>query len=177
MKWRSTTILGVRRNGMTALAGDGQITVGDSIFKQKTVKLRRMRDGKVIAGYAGSAADALALFERLEAKLDEHSGNLPRASVELVKQWRMDKVLRHLDAMLIVADRDHLLLVSGTGDVIVPDGDIIAIGSGGGFAQAAAQAMMAHTELPADQIAREALLITSGICIYTNDEITVEVLQ
>jgi ATP-dependent HslUV protease, peptidase subunit HslV len=177
MKWRSTTILGVRRNGMTALAGDGQITVGDSVFKQKTVKLRRMRDGKVIAGYAGSAADALALFERLEAKLDEYSGNLQRASVELVKQWRMDKVLRHLDAMLIVADRDYLLLVSGTGDVIVPDGDIIAIGSGGGYAQAAAQAMMAHTDLPADQIAREALLIAAGICIYTNDQITVEVLQ
>lgn len=176
-KTRSTTIVAVRRDGVTAVAGDGQITVGDTIFKATTNKLRTLRDGKVLVGYAGSAADALALFERLEAKLDEYSGNLQRACVELVKQWRMDKVLRHLEAMLIVADKESLLLVSGNGDIITPDGDVIAIGSGGGFAQAAAKAMMKHTRLTADEIAREALLIAAGICIYTNENISVEVIK
>jgi len=176
-KTRSTTIVAVRRDGVTAVAGDGQITVGDTIFKATTNKLRTMRNGNVLVGYAGSAADALALFERLEAKLEEYSGNLQRACVELVKQWRMDKVLRHLEAMLIVADKESLLLVSGTGDIITPDGDVIAIGSGGGFAQAAARAMLKHTQLPADEIAREALLIAAGICIYTNENVSVEVIK
>lgn len=176
-KTRSTTIVAVRRDGVTAVAGDGQITVGDTIFKATTNKLRTMRNGNVLVGYAGSAADALALFERLEAKLEEYSGNLQRACVELVKQWRMDKVLRHLEAMLIVADKESLLLVSGNGDIITPDGDVIAIGSGGGFAQAAARAMLKHTQLPADEIAREALLIAAGICIYTNENVSVEVIK
>ena len=176
-KTRSTTIVAVRRDGVTALAGDGQITVGDTIFKAHTNKLRTMRDGKVIVGYAGSAADALALFERLEAKLEEYSGNVQRACVELVKQWRMDKVLRHLEAMLIVADRESLLLVSGNGDLITPDGDVIAIGAGGGYAQAASLAMLKHTTLTAEEIAREALLIASAICIYTNDHVSVEVVR
>ena len=157
MKTRSTTIVAVRREGVTAIAGDGQITVGDTVFKNTTVKLRRMREGKVITGYAGAAADALALYERLEAKLDEYSGNVQRAAVELVK--------------------DSLLLISGTGDVSVPDDDVIGIGAGGPYAQAAALAMLKHTEMPAPEIAREAVRIASQICIYTNDNITVEVLQ
>jgi len=176
MKVRSTTILAVRRDGVTALAGDGQITVGNTVLKSGTNKLRRMRDGKVLAGYAGAAADALALFERLEGKLDEYSGNVQRACVELVKQWRMDKALRHLDALLIIADKDTLLLVSGTGDVVTPDEGVIGIGSGGGYAQAAAITMLKHTDLPAEQIAREAVGIAAQICIFTNENITVEVL-
>jgi len=177
MKWRSTTIIAVRRDGVTALAGDGQITVGETVFKNTTIKLRRMREGKVIAGYAGAAADALALFERLEAKLDEYSGNVQRAAVELVKQWRMDRALRRLEALLVVADKENLLLISGTGDVIVPDEDVIGIGSGGPFAQAAAMAMLKHTALPAPQIAEESVRIASKICVFTNDHVTVEVLQ
>ena len=151
--------------------------MADTVFKQKTVKLRTMREGKVLAGYAGAAADALALFERLEAKLDEYSGNVQRASVELVKQWRMDRALRRLEALLIVADKDSLLLISGTGDVIVPDDDVVGIGSGGGYARAAARAMILHTDLPAEKIAEEAVRIASEICIFTNDYITVEVLK
>ncbi len=177
MKVRSTTVLAIRRNGVTALAGDGQITVGDTVLKNSTSKLRTMRDGKVLVGYAGSAADALALFERLEAKLDEYSGQVQRACIELVKQWRMDKALRHLDALLIVADRENLLLVSGTGDVVSPDDDVIGIGSGGGYAQAAARALLSHTDMSAEDISREAVRIASQICVYTNDHITVEVLK
>lgn len=177
MKSRSTTICAVRRNGQVAIAGDGQITLGDTMVKQKTVKLRTARNGQVLVGYAGAAADSLALFERLEAKLDEFSGNVQRAAVELVKQWRMDRALRRLEAMLIVADRETLLLVSGTGDIIVPDGDVLTVGSGGGYAQAAAETMLRHTEMSAEEIAREAVLVASKICIYTNDQITVEVLK
>ena len=177
MNIRSTTIVAVRRDGVIALAGDGQVTVGDTIFKHKTVKLRKMREGKVLAGYAGAAADALALFERLEGKLDEYSGNVQRASVELVKQWRMDKALRRLDALLIVADKKDLLLISGAGDLIAPDEDVIGIGSGGAMAQAAASAMLKHTDLPADKIAEEAIKIASEICVFTNDYVTVEVLK
>mgnify|MGYP000997840646 CR=1 FL=1 len=165
MKSRSTTICAVRRNGQVAIAGDGQITLGDTMVKQKTVKLRTARNGQVLVGYVGAAADSLALFERLEAKLDE------------VKQWRMDRALRRLEAMLIVADRETLLLVSGTGDIIVPDGDVLTVGSGGGYAQAAAETMLRHTEMSAEEIAREAVLVASKICIYTNDQITVEVLK
>lgn len=174
---RATTIVAVRRDGVTAMAGDGQITVGDAIFKRRAVKLRRLRDDKVLAGYAGAAADSLALFERLEAKLDEYSGNVQRAAVELVKQWRTDRALRHLEALLIVADRDNLLLVSGAGDLIVPDEDVIGIGSGGGYALAAARALLRHTDLPADVIAKEAVKIASEICVFTDDHITVEVLK
>jgi ATP-dependent HslUV protease, peptidase subunit HslV len=177
MKVRSTTIIAVRRDGVTALAGDGQITVGEIVSKNTTVKLRRMRDGKVLTGYAGAAADALALYERLEAKLDEYSGNVQRAAVELVKQWRMDKALRRLEALLVVADKDNLLLISGTGDVIVPDEDVLGIGSGGPYAHAAAMAMLRHTDMGAAEIAEEAVRIASTLCIYTNDRITVEVLK
>lgn len=177
MKVRSTTVLAVRRDGITALAADGQISVGPTILKATTSKLRTMRNGSILVGYAGSAADALALFERLEGKLDEYSGNVQRACVELVKQWRMDKALRHLDALIVVADRENMLLVSGTGDVVTPDESVIGIGSGGPYAQAAATAMLRHTDMTAEQIAREAVAIAAEICIYTNDRITVEVLK
>ncbi|MFO7946683.1 MAG: ATP-dependent protease subunit HslV [Armatimonadota bacterium] len=174
---RSTTIVAVRRGEQLALAGDGQVTIDDNIFKNSAVKLRRMYDDRVLAGYAGSAADALALFERLEGKIDEYSGNLPRACLELVKQWRTDKLLRQLQALLIVGDAENLLLISGTGDLLVPDEDVIAIGSGGPMANAAATALLKHTDLPAEEIAREAVRIASTLCIYTNDQISTEVLS
>jgi ATP-dependent HslUV protease subunit HslV len=177
MKTRSTTILAVRRNGVTAFAGDGQVTVGDTIFKHTANKLRVMRDGKVLAGYAGSAADALALFERLEAKLDEYSGNLSRAVVETAKLWRTDKVLRRLEAYLVVADHEHLFLISGNGDIITPDADVLAIGSGGPMAQAAAMALLRHSELSAEEIVRESLKVASELCLYTNSNINVEVVK
>ena len=173
---RHTTVLALKRGNKVVLAGDGQVSIGDTTFKHKANKLRRMRDGKVLAGYAGSAADALALFERLEAKLDEYSGNLSRACVELVKLWRTDKVLRQLDAVLIVADKDSMLLVTGTGDLLTPDEEIIAIGSGGGYARAAAEALLKHTDLSLEQVAEEAMLIAAKICVFTNDQITLEVL-
>ena len=177
MKTRSTTILAVRRDGVTAFAGDGQVTVGDTIFKHTANKLRVMRDGKVVVGYAGSAADALALFERLEAKLDEYSGNLSRAVVETAKLWRTDKVLRRLEAYLIVADHENMFLISGNGDIITPDADVIAIGSGGPMAQAAAVALMRHSDLPAQKLAEEALKIAAELCLYTNNHITVEIVK
>ena len=177
MTIRSTTIIAVRRGGETAVAGDGQVSIEDTIFKSTASKLRMMRDGKVLVGYAGAAADALALFERLESKLDEYSGNVQRAAVELAKQWRTDKVLRQLQALMIVADKENLMLVSGTGDIIVPDEDVIGIGSGGGYAQAAAQAMLKYTDMSAPEIAQEAVRIAAGICVYTNDNITVEVVK
>ncbi len=174
---RSTTVLAIRRDNKLVMAGDGQVSIGDTAFKHKAVKLRRMRDNNVIAGYAGSAADALALFERLEAKLDEYSGNLPKACVQLVKQWRTDEVLRQLEAVLVVGDRDHLLLVTGTGDLLTPDNEIIGIGSGGGYARAAAMALLAHTKMPLEKVVEEAMRITADICVWTNDSITVEVLE
>jgi len=174
---RSTTILAFKKDGKVVLAGDGQVTIGDTTFKHNAHKLRRMRDGKILAGYAGAAADALALFERLEAKLDEYSGNLERACVELVKLWRTDRVLRQLEAILLVVDKDRMFLVTGTGDLMTPDEDLVAIGSGGGYARAAAEALLKHTDLPAEEIAREAMRIAAGICIYTNDRVTVEVLE
>jgi len=158
------------------MAADGQVSIGETVFKNRAAKLRRMYNDAVVAGYAGAAADAMALFERLEGKLDEFSGNLARASLELVKQWRMDRALRQLQALLIVADEKNLLLVSGTGDLLVPDDDVIGIGSGGAYAQAAALALLAHTEMSAEEIAKEAVRIASRICVYTNDQITVEVL-
>lgn len=174
---RSTTILALKRDGKVVLAGDGQVSIGETVFKHNANKLRRMRDGKILAGYAGAAADALALFERLEAKLDEYSGNLPRACVELVKLWRTDKVLRQLEAILIVADTENLLLVTGTGDLMSPDEDLVAIGSGGGYARAAAEALLKNTDMSLEDVAREAMRIAASICIYTNDHITIEVLE
>lgn len=176
-KARGTTVVAVRRDGQLAMAGDGQVTVGDTILKKTSEKVRRMKGDRVLAGYAGTAADAMALFEKLEARLEEYAGNLPRACVELVKDWRTDRVLRRLEAMLLVGDANHLFFVSGTGDLVRPDEDVVAIGSGGGFALAAARMLHRHTDLPAGEIARLALLAAAEICIYTNDHITLEVLE
>jgi len=156
------------------MAGDGQVTVGTTVMKHSAAKVRRLYDGKIIAGFAGSAADAFALFARFEAKLDEYRGNLERSVVELAKDWRLDKYLRQLQALLIVANNERSYLISGTGDLIQPDDGLLAIGSGGPYALAAARALVAHTEMSAAQIAEEALRIASTICIYTNDHITVE---
>ncbi len=171
-KVRSTTVVGVRRKGRVVLAGDGQVSIGDSIVKSTARKVRPLSDGSILAGFAGSAADGIALFEKLEAKLKEYNQNLTRAAVELAKDWRMDKVLRRLEALLLVSDGEHIYLISGTGDVLEPDGDVVAIGSGGNYAVAAARALLAHTDLDARAVAEEALRIASDICIYTNDEIT-----
>jgi len=173
----STTVIGVRRKGLTVLAADGQVTVNNAVMKENAKKLRRLFKDQVIAGFAGGVADAFALFEKFEIKLDEYRGNLLRAAVELAKDWRTDKYLRRLEALLIVASKEHLLVVSGNGDVIEPDGDVIAIGSGGNFALAAAKALMKHTKLDAEQIARESLEIASQICIHTNSNIQVEKLE
>jgi ATP-dependent HslUV protease, peptidase subunit HslV len=172
----ATTVLCVRRDGQVAIAGDGQVTVGNTVMKHGAAKVRRLYHGKVISGFAGSAADAFALFSRFEAKLEEYNGNLDRSVVELAKDWRMDKYLRQLQAMLVVANAEKAYLLSGTGDLIQPDDGLLAIGSGGPFALAAARALMKHTTLGAAQIAEEALRTASSICIYTNDNITVEVL-
>jgi ATP-dependent HslUV protease subunit HslV len=165
---RSTTVLAVRRNGKVALGGDGQVTMGNTVVKGTARKIRRLQDGKIIAGFAGSAADGITLFEKLEARLKEHNGNLMRAAVELAKDWRTDRVLRRLEALLLVADKERTLLLSGTGDVIEPDGDAASIGSGGPFALAAARALLGSTELSAREIAERALTIAGDICIYTN---------
>ncbi len=172
-----TTILAVRRDGKVAIGGDGQVTQGEVVVKHTAQKVRLLRDGTVIAGYSGAAADALALMERLEGKLEEFSGNLPRAAYELVKQWRTDRILRHLEAMIVVADREHMLLISGRGDLIRPDDDVLGLGSGGPYAEAAARALLAHTALDAEQICREALKIAARLCVYTNDNITVHTLE
>jgi len=169
---RATTIVAVRRDGKTAVAGDGQVSIDDTIVKASAQKVREMRDGDVVAGYAGAAADALALFERLEEKLDEYNGNLPRAALELAKQWRTDRVLRQLEALLLVADEDHIFLISGNGDLIVPDDDVMAIGSGGSYATAAAKALLRNTEMSAREIAEASLRIASEVCVFTNDRIT-----
>ena len=171
---RATTVLAIRRDGKTAIAADGQVTLGDTVVKQGAKKLRRLSDGKVVAGFAGSTADAQALFVRFEAKLQEFRGNLERAAVELAKDWRTDRALRRLDALLVVADKDHILLVSGNGDLIEPDDGLLAIGSGGPFALAAARALMQHTTLSASSIAEEAMRVAAGICVYTNDRILLE---
>ncbi len=172
--FRSTTILGVRTRGTIAIGGDGQVTFGDMALKQKAVKVRRFEQetGEVLGGFAGAAADALTLFDKFEKKLDEFGGDLQRAVVELAKDWRTDKYLRHLDALLALMDKKSSFIVSGDGNVIEPDGPIIAIGSGGGFAQAAATAFLKSTKLPAKQIVEKALKIASDLCIYTNDSIT-----
>lgn len=174
---RATTIVCVHRDGKVAMAGDGQVTVGGSIMKHTARKVRTMADGKVLAGFAGSVADAFTLFERFEAKLEQYKANLPRAAMEFARDWRTDKFLRRLEAMLMVTDREHLLVVSGGGEVIEPDSKAAGIGSGGDIALAAARAMLEHTALPPADIAREAIRIASEICIYTNQNIIVETLE
>jgi ATP-dependent HslUV protease subunit HslV len=171
-----TTVLMVRRGAQVALAADGQVTLGDTVVKSSARKVRRLYEGRVLAGFAGSTADAFALFARFEEKLSESQGNLKKASVELAREWRTDKALRHLEAALIVADENECFFVSGQGDVIEPDEGLIAIGSGGAYAMAAAKALLEATELPAPRIAEDALRIASEICIYTNSTITVETL-
>ena len=172
-----TTVIGLRRNGISVMAGDGQVSFGDAIVKHNARKLRKIYKDQVLTGFAGSVADAFALFEKFEGKLDEYHGNLLRASVELAKEWRTDKYLRRLEAMLIVASKDQILLLSGNGDVLEPDGDVIAIGSGANYALAAARAMMAHTDMSAREIAEEAMKIAASICVHTNDNIQIEVLE
>ena len=171
-----TTILSVRRGNKVVVAGDGQVTFGQTIMKANARKVRRLGDGKVIAGFAGATADALTLFERLEAKLDAHPGQLARACVELAKDWRTDRYLRRLEAMMAVADATTSLILSGTGDVLEPDDGLIGIGSGGPFALAAAKALIAKTKLDDEQVAREAMAIASDICIYTNTNVTIELI-
>jgi ATP-dependent HslUV protease subunit HslV len=171
---RSTTILAVRTNGGTAVGGDGQVTLGQVVMKSDAHKVRRLYGGKVVAGFAGAAADAFALLERFEAKLKDFQGNVPRAATELAKDWRMDRMLRRLEAMLVAADRDNLLLVSGTGDVIQPTDGVAAIGSGGPYALSAARALLKHTELTAVQVVRASLEIAADLCIYTNRNIEIE---
>ncbi|MCK4620753.1 MAG: ATP-dependent protease subunit HslV [Desulfuromonadales bacterium] len=175
--FKGTTICCVRRGAEVALAGDGQVSLGNTVMKHGARKIRWLHQDQVLAGFAGSTADAFTLFEKFETKLQEFHGNLPRAAVALAKDWRTDRVLRRLEALLIVADKDVSLVISGAGDVIEPDDGVTAIGSGGSFAQAAARAMLAHSELDAEKIATEALRIASEICIYTNDNIAVEVLK
>jgi ATP-dependent HslUV protease subunit HslV len=174
---RATTILAVRQGGTVTLAGDGQVTVGDMVMKHHARKIRRLLNGRVLAGFAGSTADALALFDKFEAMLERYQGNLRRAAVELTKEWRTDKYLRRLEAMLLVADREQLLVLTGDGDVIEPDDGVAAIGSGGAYAQAAARALVRHTALSAAEVARAAMEIASAMCIYTNEQIVLYTLD
>ena len=171
---KSTTILCIRRNGSLVMGGDGQVTMGESVIKHKAKKIRRLYNDKVLAGFAGSTADALSLFSRFEQKLDEYHGNLSRAVVELAKDWRTDRALRHLEALLIVADKKATYLVSGNGDVIEPDDGIVAIGSGGPYAVSAARALTKHTKMTAREIVEEAMRIAGQICIFTNEQSTIE---
>jgi len=171
---RSTTVLCVRRDNKVVMAGDGQVTLGESVIKHGAKKIRRLYQDKILAGFAGSTADAFTLFSRFEAKLEQYHGNLGRGAVELAKDWRTDKYLRHLEALLLVSDKETTFLLSGQGDVIEPDTGIAAIGSGGPFAQAAAQALADHTQLSPREIAEEAMKIAGRMCIYTNDKITIE---
>jgi ATP-dependent HslUV protease subunit HslV len=174
VEWQHTTVIAVRRAGTVAVASDGQVTLGNTVMKQGAAKVRRLADGRVVAGFAGSVADALALFTRFEGKLEEHGHNLERAAVELAREWRTDRALRHLEALLIAADRSTTLLISGTGEVLSPDDDVVAVGSGGSYALAAARALLRHTEMSAREIVAEALSIAASIDIYTNDRITIE---
>src|SRR6266481_7230963 len=173
-KVRSTTVLLVRKEGRVALAGDGQVTMGDTVMKSSARKVRRLYNDKILAGFAGATADAFSLLTRFEAKLEQYHGNLERAAIELSKEWRTDKILRHLEALLVVADDKSSFLLSGNGDVITPDDGIIAIGSGGPFALSAARALLANTELSAREIALESMRVAAEICIYTNSNIIVE---
>jgi ATP-dependent HslUV protease, peptidase subunit HslV len=172
--WRGTTILMVRRDGRVAVAGDGQVSLGEMVMKHRAKKVRKIHHGKIIIGFAGATADALTLFERFETKLEQHRGNLTRAVVELAKDWRTDRILRRLEALLLTVDAGSAFLISGTGDVIEPDEDVMAIGSGAPYALAAAKALMAHTELEPARICREALEIAGSLCVYTNQEIVIE---
>jgi len=173
-QYRGTTILAVRRNGRVVIGGDGQVSLGNTIMKGNARKVRRLYRDQIIAGFAGGTADAFTLFERFEAKLEKHQGHLVRSAVELAKDWRTDRLLRRLEALLVVADRDNILMITGNGDVIEPELDLIAIGSGGSFAQAAATALYENTELEARDIVEKALTIAASICIYTNDHLTIE---
>jgi len=173
----STTILCVRKNGKVAIGGDGQVTVGETVMKANANKVRTLRGGKILAGFAGAAADAFTLFEKFEEKLERYPTNLPRAAVELAKDWRSDRVLRRLEALLAVADAGASLIVSGTGDVIEPELGLVAIGSGGPYAQAAARALLDNTKLDAESIVRKSLAIAAELCIYTNQQIVVETLE
>lgn len=172
--FHATTILCVRKNGKVAIGGDGQVTLGNTVMKQNAKKIRRMYNDSVIAGFAGATADAFTLFEKFEGKLESYRGNITRAAVELAKDWRTDRMLRRLEALLVIADREHTFIISGTGDVIEPEDGIAAIGSGGAFAQAAARALFDNTELNAEEIIKKAMKIASDICIYTNDNLTIE---
>ena len=174
MRIRSTTILALRHGGSVVMAGDGQVTLGNTVMKHGARKVRRLNNGRVLAGFAGASADAFTLFDKFESKLEQHQGNLTRAAVELAKDWRTDRVLRRLEALLAVADRDHSLIVSGTGDVIEPDEGVVAIGSGGPYALAAARALIVHSTLDARAVATAALGIAADICIYTNANLTIE---
>jgi len=175
MELKGTTIVAVKRGGLTAIAGDGQVTQGQTtVMKAHAKKVRRLYHGKVVAGFAGSVADAFTLCDRFEEKLDQYSGNLTRAAIELAQEWRRDKVMRKLEALLIVADAESLLILSGTGEVVDPDDGIAAIGSGGNYALAAARALRQNTDLPADQIAERAIHIAADICVYTNHNVLVE---
>ncbi len=176
-RMRATTILAVRHKGVTAIGGDGQVTLGNIVMKNDARKIRRMQDGKVIVGFAGSAADALTFMERFEAKLKDFQGSVPRAAIELAKDWRLDRGLRRLEALMIAVDRDHLLVVSGTGDVIQPSDGIAAIGSGGAYALAAARALAGHSTLGARDIVKTSLDIAGDMCIYTNRNIEVESIE
>jgi ATP-dependent HslUV protease subunit HslV len=171
---RSTTILAVRHQGRVVLAGDGQVTLGQTVLKHNANKVRRLYQDRVLAGFAGAGADAITLFERFEQKLEKTNGNLRRAAVELAKDWRTDRMLRRLEALLVVADKDALLIVSGTGDVIEPEDGVAAIGSGGNFALAAARALVRHAQLDARRIVEESMRIAAAICVYTNDHLTIE---
>jgi ATP-dependent HslUV protease subunit HslV len=173
-QFRGTTILAVRRHGRIAVGGDGQVTLGNTVMKGNARKVRRLFHGRVLAGFAGGTADAFTLFERFEGQLEKHRGNLTRAAVEMAKDWRSDRALRRLEALLVVADADDLLMLSGNGDVVEPERDLIAIGSGGAFAQAAATALLDNTELSARDIVEKALGIAGDICIYTNRQLTIE---
>jgi len=173
-KIRSTTVICVRRDGKVVMAGDGQVTLGHEVLKSSAKKLRRLYNDKILAGFAGSTADAFSLFSRFESKLEQFNGNLPRAVVELAKDWRTDKILRHLEALLLVADTKNTYIVSGNGDVIEPDEDVASIGAGGPFAAAAATALLHHTKLPAKSVVEEAMKIAGNICIYTNQNVSYE---
>jgi ATP-dependent HslUV protease subunit HslV len=170
----ATTVIAIKRGGKVVMASDGQVTMGSTVVKAGAKKVRRLYHDKVLAGFAGATADAFTLFERLEGKLEAYAGNLPRAAVELAKDWRMDKSLRRLEALLLAADKEHLLLISGSGDVIDPEGEVAAIGSGGSFALAAAQALLKHSDLTPEELVKESMAIAADICIYTNHNIVVE---
>jgi ATP-dependent HslUV protease subunit HslV len=174
---RSTTILALRHRDVVVMAGDGQVTLGQAIMKRGARKVRRLRNGQVLAGFAGASADAFTLFDKFEGKLEQYNGNLTRAAVELAKDWRSDRVLRRLEALLLAAGRDGMLVISGSGDVIEPDEPVIAIGSGGNYALAAARALIAHSDLDARSIAAESMRIASDICVYTNDQVSIEELS